>query len=256
MLVNTLAVVLSVVVFLMIFAHQVASTAMFVPRPASYAESEQILMLETDEGNSVAAYFGDAPNARQTIYYFHGNGEDLGDVMPILATFQLRGYNVFCFDYRGYGLSTGEATEANVYADAQLGLDYLTEKRGIPLESIILLGRSIGSGPAVELAMLHEVGGLILESAFQSIYKLYFPIKWIPGDKFRNKAKLRRVDCPVLVIHGEQDTIVPIAHGHELAAALPEEQVETFWLPEVGHNDVVFRGGSSYWNRIDRFVGR
>ncbi len=228
--------------------------AMFQPQAPRYSGGEGFFMLESGDGESVSAYFAESPRARDTVFYFHGNAEDIGDIMPLLSTYRLRGYNVFCVDYRGYGLSAGEPTEANVYEDALAGLIFLTETKGIPVDSIILHGRSLGGGPATELALHHNVGGLILESTFRSIYKLYFPVRWVPGDKFCNEGKLGRVQCPVLVVHGKEDQVVPVSHGETLADELPESQMETFWVEGAGHNDLVNRAGMSYWNRVDRFI--
>ncbi|MEM9160048.1 MAG: alpha/beta hydrolase [Verrucomicrobiota bacterium] len=257
-----LVMVASAVVFLAMFAHIMASGAMFKPRLSSYKlETEAkgegelpVQIVELGSGGKIATYHKVVRPEALTVVYFHGNAEDIGDSMAILSTLQLRGFNVATMDYRGYGLSEGEASERNVYADAGAFLDFLIEDKGVEESKIVVMGRSLGGAPAIKLASDYEVAGLIVESSFKSIYSLLIPIQFVPGDKFRNASKISDVNCPTLIIHGEKDRVVPVEHGRELAARSGATKLETLWLEDAGHNDVALVGGAAYRGTIRKIL--
>lgn len=242
--------------FFYLFAHQVTSQALFVPGPASYeADEEWLHWVEPPEGPRLAAYWGPAPGATRTVVYFHGNAEDLGDARFVLDNYRLQGVNALSFDYRGYGLSEGHATEANSYADARAVLDYAVANWGVDPDRVVFHGRSLGAGVALQLATERPVAGLVLESAFLSAFRVYLPLKWIPGDKFVNAKKAPRVGCPTLVVHGKQDQVVPFEHGEELAALLPPGRVKSLFLEGAGHNDLASGAkGAAYWSGLRGFL--
>ena len=145
----------------------------FRPGPASYgADMPGLLHVTADDGTSLAAIYLPNTLARRTVFYFHGNAEDLGRVAPILQDLHRAGYAVLAFDYRGYGLSDGRATEKNVYADTRVVLAFAASTLGVTPESLVLLGRSMGSGPAVELATQIQPAGLVLVSPFASVLRV------------------------------------------------------------------------------------
>jgi fermentation-respiration switch protein FrsA (DUF1100 family) len=164
------------------------------------------------------------------------NAEDLGDLRPLLERLNVWGFSLFAYDYRGYGTSQGKPGERHVYRDAEAAYDYLTQQLQVPPEQIIVYGRSVGGGAATELASHHPVAGLILESAFTSAFRVIVPLPLLPFDKFPNLAKLKKVRCPILVMHGQADQIIPINHGYRLYAAAPEPKL-SLWVEAAGHND-------------------
>ena len=204
MLTRLLVMVASAVVFVGMFAHIMAKGAMFRPPPASYAadSDEGFGFFAAEDGTKLSCYLAIERPEALTVILFHGNAEDLGPLMPLYSTFRLQGYNVASFDYRGYGLSEGEATEGNVYKDTAAFLDFLKTTQGIDESRVVLMGRSLGGGAAVDLARKRAVAGLIVESSFTSIYSLVLPIPFVPGDKFRNAVKISSVEAPILFIHG------------------------------------------------------
>ena len=249
-----LVMVASVVLFFVLFANLVTENLLFQPGPASYGESvPELIRIPAADGTLLAAFWGPVPRARRTILYFHGNAEDIGDAVLLLNNYRLLGCNVLCFDYRGYGLTPGEATEKNALRDAEAVYRYALETLQVPESEIVLHGRSLGAGVAMRLAATQKPGALILESAFLSVYRLYLPLQWIPGDKFDNARQAKRVRAPALVLHGRSDAVVPFSHGETLATALGSERVETVWL-EAGHNDLIARQGSLYWAAVKRFL--
>lgn len=252
---NTLLMLGSVsVLFFFLFAQVVSKRLLFVPGPASYQADETIVMVPAKDGPQLAVFWAPVAGAAKTVFYFHGNAEDLGHTMFVLNNYRLQGLNVLSFDYRGYGLSEGVPTEKNTYADANAVLDYAIANFGVEPDRVVLHGRSLGGGVAMELAARRGALGLVLESTFLSVYRLYLPLSWVPGDKYKNAKKAPKVTCPTLVIHGAQDSVVPFSHGGELAALMGSEQVKTLWIEGVGHNDLVDRASARYWGALRVFL--
>ncbi len=242
------------VLFFYIFSYQVTRNKLFFPQEPSYGESESIVHFESQDGTKLVAFWGPVEGAKWTVVYFHGNAEDIGDIQSILRSYQLQGLNILCMDYRGFGLSEGKAVEENTFEDANALLDYAIEHLGVDVSRIVLHGRSIGGGVAMELATKRPAAGLILESSFLSIFQMYLPVQWLPGDKFVNSAKAAEVACPALVIHGREDHVVPFKHGEKLASLISEDLVKTLWVDAVGHNDLVLKEGRLYWAAIRNYI--
>jgi len=241
---------------LLIYAWLCSDRLIFLPPPATYADSPEILKLHTPDGVTLAARYLPNPSARYTLIYFHGNAEDLGRLEPTLRELHDRlGVSVFGWDYRGYGLSGGKPGEAATLRDAYTVLAYVTGTLGVPPERIILYGSSVGSGPAVEAAASHRVGGLILRSAFTSAFRVMTQVRILPFDKFNNLGKLPRVTCPVLVIHGTADETIPFSHALKLYAAAPGPKYR-LWVEGAGHNDLLETAGEDYWRALREFTAR
>jgi abhydrolase domain-containing protein 17 len=222
-----------------------------VPR-SSYKDSEQILKLTTKDGCRIAAVYKINPQAKFTVLYSHGNGEDLGLVRPCLTDLYQMGFSVFAYDYHGYGISEGSPNEGNVYQDIQAAFQYLTQNLKIPASQIIIYGRSVGSGPSVDLASREKVAGLILESPFLSAFRTVTRIPILPFDKFSNLNKIHLVQCPVLVMHGKLDQVIPFSHGNELFRMANEPK---WFIPfeKSGHNDLGYLDEDLYRNTISQF---
>jgi len=213
-----------------------ADRFIFLPPPAPYAHGLGTIGLTTADDVQISALHFPNPSAEYTILYSHGNAEDLGLIAPVLERIHHWGFSVFGYDYRGYGTSQGRPSERGAYADIDAAYTYLTERLAIPPERIILYGRSVGGGPAVDLAVRRRVGGLILESAFVSAFRVLTRVPLLPCDEFRNLDKIKHVSCPVLVMHGLEDDIVPVTHGRRLFGAAPEPK-RALWVEGAGHND-------------------
>lgn len=217
----------------------------FLPPPPSYRDGPSILKVPTAGGERIAAVYLPNPAGTYTMLFSHGNGEDLGWVLPLLPALRDLGFSVFAYDYRGYGLSEGRPSERNAYADIDGAYDYLTGELKTPPERIILYGRSLGAGSAVDLAARRPVGGLVLESPFLSAFRVMTRIVVFPFDKFRNEDKIGRVRCPVLVMHGEADDIVPFWHGRRLFEKAPNPKIFVP-IPGAHHNDFMWVAGDRY----------
>ncbi|HEU0016372.1 MAG TPA: alpha/beta hydrolase, partial [Longimicrobium sp.] len=226
-----------------------AERLIFLPPPAGYARSAEVLMLPRAEGGAVAAVHLPNPSARYTVLFSHGNAEDISHGRAHLERLRKTGFGVLAYDYSGYGASEGRPSERAAYADAEAAYEYLTRTLGVPPERIILHGRSLGGGVAAELAARHPVAGLVLESTFTSVFKVVRSYPLVPFDRFRTLDKLDRIACPVLVIHGTDDEVIGLWHGQRLY-----ERVRTpkraLWVRGAGHNDLEDVAGPRYWDTL------
>lgn len=224
----------------------------FLPQPSSYPDSDEVLKLPVTATEKISALYLPNPNATFTLLYIHGNAEDLGDIRPRLQQLQQSGFNVFAYDYRGYGTSDGQPSEHNAYQDAKKAYTYLTQQLDVKPNRLIVHGRSLGGGSAVYLATQYPVAGVVLESTFTSTFRVVVPIPVLPFDKFANLQRLQQVKAPVLVMHGELDQVIPIDHGRRLyeAASGPKQFL---WVPSAGHNNFPQTAGEQYFQALTGF---
>jgi len=225
---------------------------LYQPDYASRQPPAGMLRIPLPEGGSLAAVYLPNPQAKQVLWFFHGNAEDLGTLEPFLRQLQARGYAVFACDYPGYGLSTGKPGEQAIYAANRAAARYLQESLHVPITRIIAYGRSLGGGPATELARTEPVAGLVLQSAFMSVYRVVTRWRLLPFDQFENLRKLPQVHCPVLVMHGTADEVIPFRHGQMLFAAAPAPR-DSLWIEGAHHNDFVQVAGERYWQALQDF---
>ncbi len=236
-----------------LLAWLLADRMIFLPPAPQYVDDRGILKLRTAAGERISAVYLPNPRADYTILYSHGNAEDLGVIQPFLPVLRDLGFAVLAYDYRGYGTSEGRPSERGSYQDISAAYEYLTRQLGLPAHRIILYGRSVGAGPAVDLAARQPVGGLVLESSFTAAFRVLTRVPLLPFDKFRNLAKIPRVGCPVLVMHGLADDVVPASHGQRLFAAAREPKL-SLWMPGAGHNDFVWVAGARWAQALREFV--
>ena len=233
-----------------------ADRQMFLPPPPSYRESDlPLVRIPTGDGGEIAAVHLPNPASRVTLVFSHGNAEDLGYLAPFLEALRdTAGVSVIAYDYRGYGRSSGPpASETSAYRDIEAVYGWAVETLRIPPGRIILHGRSVGSGPAVHLAATRPVGGLVIESGFTSAFVVVTRVPIFPFDKFTNLRRIAKVRCPVLVIHGAADEIIPPSHGRALFAAAPDPK-RLAMVPGAGHNDLVSVAGEYYWRTLREFA--
>ncbi len=183
---------------------------------------------------------GQAP----VVLYLHGNAESAAQQADVLDALGEGGRGVLLAEYRGYGGCAGSPTEAGLYADAEGALGEIG-RRGVGLEGVILFGRSLGTGVAVEMAVRHDVRGMVLVSPYTSMPDLarrHYPIvprsavAAVLPDRFDSMAKAVRLHVPTVVLHGSSDDVVPFDMGERLARAIPRARFVR--LDGVAHNDV------------------
>jgi fermentation-respiration switch protein FrsA (DUF1100 family) len=200
------------------------------------------------------------PGSRaETLVWFHGNAGNISHRLHNMRQlYDLVGVNVLIFDYRGYGQSEGEPSEAGLYTDAQAALEYIRARGDVDLGRLIYFGRSLGSAVAVELARTRPPYGLVLETPFTSVREMSSrllpgPLAIIVPSMFDNLAKIPELRCPKLFIHGDRDEIVPYEQGRRLYdAAVPPKAF--FTIRGAGHNDTYLVGGERYFAKIKAFI--
>jgi uncharacterized protein len=195
---------------------------------------------------------------RARIVYFHGNGGNLSNWAPILAGITRQGYSVLAFDYRGYGKSTGYPSERGLYRDVDAVVKHFLEgpQRGVP---VVYWGRSLGAAMAAYAATVRAPDGLILESAFpdgralvrssppMAILSLFSTYRF-PAAQF-----MQRVRAPVLMMHGDGDSVVPFGLGQALFETIHEPK-RFFTIRGGDHNDAAPRDPRAYWEAVGEFV--
>jgi fermentation-respiration switch protein FrsA (DUF1100 family) len=244
---------LFVYIGLSIIAYFLADKIIFQPQGAFSVEKDSIIRIETPNGERISAKFFPNPSAEFTILFSHGNAEDVFGATPFFEKLRDAGFNVFAYDYRGYGTSDGAASEQNAYEDAEAAYNYLVNNLKVPPERIIVHGRSLGAAVSIDLAARKPCAGLIAESAFVSAFRVLTRHTVFPFDKFKNLDKIERVKCPVLFIHGRKDEIIPFWHGETLYAAANEPKF-SLWLDAARHNNVSSLGGKAYLQAIRDFA--
>ena len=247
--------VTAVVVYLAFaaFAWLVSDRMIFQPPSPSYRAGQLPIVMVPTNGGSIATLYLPNPGAAVTVLYAHGNAEDLGQLAPLLDELRRTGFAVLAFDYRGYGMSTGgPPSAAGATSDVEAVYRHAVERLKIPPSRLVLYGRSVGSGPATDLAARLPIGGLVLESPFVSAFRVLTKVPLLPFDRFPNLRHIRRVRSPLLVIHGTDDEVIPVAHGRRLfeAAAQPKQAL---WIEGAHHNDVPLVGGERYWQALAAF---
>lgn len=214
--------------------------------------------LVTDDDIKIHGWYVPHPDAQATLLFFHGNAGNLSHRLESISIFHDIGLAVFIIDYRGYGRSEGRPTERGTYRDAMAAWNYLVGERRLRPDEIIVFGRSLGGAVAAALAAKVTPAAVILESTFTSIKDLgkhhypYLPVSWIsrihyPVDKYITSFK-----CPVLVIHSNQDEVVPARLGQRLFDSAPEPKM---FLPVSGdHNNGFLLSRDVYVKGIQHFL--
>lgn len=199
-------------------------------------------MIETSNTDKISIVW-QAPrtNRHPVILFAHGNAEDIGAYQFLQAACIQRGWGFLAYDYPGYGISPGEPNEESVYATAEAAWHHLATELEIRPQNIILMGRSVGSGPTTYLAGRHECGGVVLISPFLSAFRTVTRIPLFPGDLFDNQMNLSGSQSPLLVFHGENDEVIPHRQGQKLWENSDSPDKSFVSLPRAGHNDIFAR---------------
>ena len=213
--------------------------------------------LTTPDGEKIVVWYAPAAEGKPTILYFHGNAGEIGDRPLRFNYYHSRGFGVAYVSYRGYGGSTGSPTEQGLIIDANTAYDWLVSKQVDP-KSIVLLGESLGSGIAVQIAARKQVGAVVLNAPYTSTADIgariywWLPVRLLMKDQFKSIDFIGQVTEPLLVIHGDQDILIPVEFGKQLFAAANEPK-ELEIVKGFGH-DVLFE--ETTWAREVEFFGR
>jgi uncharacterized protein len=209
--------------------------------------SERIL--NAPDGARNIVWYGKAKPGQPTLLYFHGNGGGLAERADRFQRFMGQGWGVYMMAYRGYAGSTGYPTEANNIADARRAYDALVQE-GVPASSIILYGESLGTNVATRMAAEKASSGLILESPYTSVLEIaltdypFLPVRLLLSDRYETDKVIPQVRVPVLILHGKQDDVIPVAMAHRLVK-LANEPKRLVILPEGEHSDLYLEGNNA-----------
>jgi alpha-beta hydrolase superfamily lysophospholipase len=198
------------------------------------------------------------------ILFFHGNGEVVSDYDEIAPFYHERRLNLSVADYRGYGTSGGVPSLRNLPGDAQTLFEAARREltgRGFD-HRLWIMGRSLGSISALELAYRHpdSIQGLIIESGFCSVVRIIkllgFPPPGVDLQKVDQECleMIRSISVPSLVLHGEQDTLIPVKEAEDLYRQLGSKRKELLIIPEANHNDIMIVGFKKYFDLLEHFI--
>lgn len=192
------------------------------------------VQLITPDGERLIAWYGEAAPGQPTLLYFHGQSGNLARRAERVRFYQAAGLGIFMLGYRGSSGSTGHPSEAANVADAKLCRDWLIEN-GVPADTIVAYGESLGTGVAARLAAETSLGGVILDSPFTSLVEVamarhpWLPVEPFVLDRYETIKVVEKIEAPLLVLHCEQDPIVPVTMGYRVyEAAIEPKRMATF----------------------------
>lgn len=239
-------------------------TPNLVATPQEYGLDYEEVRFEATDGTLLNGWLIPGRPEFPLVLFCMGNAGNMSYRLDNLQFLRKLGASVFIFDYRGYGQSRGKASEAGLYSDAEGALEFLRQ-RGWQTDRMIFFGRSLGAAVALQTALQHPPASLVLESPFTSMQAmgrthyplLYLLLGWVIEAKYDNLAKINRLESPLLIFHGEQDSICPPAMARTLYERAPEPK-ELVWLSGANHNETFALGGQPYrgkWKHLLQCYG-
>jgi fermentation-respiration switch protein FrsA (DUF1100 family) len=211
------------------------------PPAQAYLPEAAEVTIQSDDGERLVAWYVPPREPKKLVLYFQGNAGGLDLRAERFNWLTADGTGLLALCYRGYGGSTGKPTEDGLIRDARAAYDFAAAR--IPANRIVLFGESLGSGVAVALAAERLSAGVILDAPFTSTIDVaafiypFVPVRWLMKDTFHSDRRIDRVTAPLLVLHGEQDQVVPIRFGERLFA-LAHEPKHMVRFPQGGHVDL------------------
>lgn len=225
--------------------------------PREFGVEYEALSVATGDGEQLRVWRLRPPRPRARVVYFHGNGGNLSVWAPILAGVARREYEVIAFDYRGYGMSSGRPSEQGLYRDVDAIVDrFGSDPRTMPM---VYWGRSVGAAMAAYAATRKRPDGVILESGFPDVRSLVRTspvlafLALFSSYRFPCSEFLQNVRAPVLVLHGDADTVIPFEQGRKLFDRIPGPK-QFVTIQGGDHNDAAPPEPDTYWRSIDQFV--
>ena len=253
------------VVIFICFYSQIENFFVFHPQteldmtPDRMGLHHESIFFDAADGTKLHGWFFPLSGKSLVILFCHGNAGNISHRLHNIQELLKKGFQVFIFDYRGFGKSNGSPSREGVYLDGLAAYDYLRNRLGIPPNRIILFGRSLGAAVATEIAAKRKVNRLILESAFTStkamartmpLFALLSP--FLPAH-YNNLKKIEHITIPKLIIHGNRDEIIPFTMGEQLFEAGPEPKA-FYAIEGAGHNDTWVIGGKKYFETLKQFI--
>ncbi len=253
------------------FDHPDILSVIFHPRRVAdsgqLGESAVDHLITVETYVEIGARFHIASSQAANLLFFHGNGEIVADYDDLGPLYNRMGINLLAADYRGYGRSDGTPTVSAMMSDCHKILEYTLRwlEQNHHNGPLVIMGRSLGSASAIELAAHHpdKFAGLIIESGFAFAAPLLQTLGISPSsygiqekDSFDNLPKIAQRNMPTLIIHAEYDHIIPYDEGKSLFKASPAEDKQLLKIDGANHNDIFVRGLNSYLQSVQSLVSR
>ncbi len=219
------------------------------PRPETHGlPALRAVETEPEPGLTITHWYhppagGSADPIEPLIVFFHGNGSDLGSSVEKMRPFIAAGFGLLAVGYRGYSGNPGKPSEDGLSADARAALDWVAAQ-GYTRERLVYFGESLGTAVAVKIASERPPSALVLEAPPSSIVDVaaahywYLPVRPLVLDRWDSLARIAKVGAPLLVLHGENDRVVPVRFGRKLFAAAAEPK-QAIWHAEALHTNIL-----------------
>ena len=220
----------------------------------------QDVYFTTADNARLNGWFIPHPQAGATLIWFHGNAGNIADRVDNIKLLHAKTrVSIFIFDYRGYGRSPGRSSEATTYLDGEAAMNFVRSQLSVGSKNLVIFGRSLGAAVAAEMATRYDSRAVILESPLISIREMakvilpVLPIGPLLSAKFDVIDKVGKITVPLLVLHGDQDEIIPFEHGQKVFAAAREPK-QFYRISGAGHNDTFITGGNRYYECLRSFI--
>lgn len=216
------------------------------------------IFITTGDQIRLQAYYVKNPADDRLLIFFHGNAGNICHRLPDIIHLKNCGINVLAISYRGYGKSGGSPSEKGIYLDGEAAVDYAVHTLGYPLNQIMIFGRSIGTTVAVHISQHKDIAGLILISPLTSARDHAKAqglglFSFLVGNAFDSLSKMQNIQCPLMVIHGTNDEILPFSMGRKI---FDQAMVEKFFVAVngAGHNNLSQVAPEKFWGALASFI--
>jgi fermentation-respiration switch protein FrsA (DUF1100 family) len=234
-----------------------------VPVAKSVLPGAEEVSFVTADGVTLGGWFLPAAGeAAGAVIVFNGNAGNRSFRVPLAAALSQRGHAVLLFDYRGYGGNRGRPSERGLLADARAARAYLASRTDVDQERVAYFGESLGAAVALAAAVEQPPAALILRSPFSSLTAVgryhypFLPVRLLLSDRYPSITRIPQLDCPLLVIAGESDSIVPFSQSRELYDAAPAGRKRFVALPGTDHNDYDLLAGRTLIDETMKFLSQ
>jgi fermentation-respiration switch protein FrsA (DUF1100 family) len=227
--------------------------------PSDWSLTCEDVYFDTKDNTRLHGWFFPLKGEAPVILFCHGNAGNISHRLENIKLLLDEGMQVFIFDYRGFGKSGGKPSETGLYMDGLAAYDFLVNQNRIPPDRVVPFGRSLGASVAIEISLKRSVRSLIIESPFTSTKEmaktifLFNAFAFLLPPHYNNLEKINRVTVPKLIIHGENDEIVPFSMGEKLYQT---SRPPKYFLPikQATHNDTYLVGGKRYFETLSGFI--
>jgi fermentation-respiration switch protein FrsA (DUF1100 family) len=260
-----LSLIVICIVLSVVFYHKIENFYVFFPQtnleitPDDLNLNYRDVYFNSPDREKLHGWFFPTAADHPVIMISHGNACNISHMLDYANILTGMNLQVFLFDYRGYGRSTGTPSEKGIYMDAQAAYDYLVNEERIAADNIILFGQSLGAAAAIDVAIKNYIRSIIIEGAFTStrdMAKTMFPlsiVSFLLPSNYNNLEKMVLITAPKLIVHGEHDEIVPFFMGKTLFEASMDPKY-FYAIKGAGHNDTFIVGGKRYFEDIAYFA--